>query len=94
MPGVPHPVARPVEYQGAEAILKETRIEPETRLARGDATEQLIRTGNEEAVDLIVAGSRGLGAVQGWLLGIVSRQLVHSAEGPVLIVRKLGEKME
>jgi nucleotide-binding universal stress UspA family protein len=78
----------------AEAILREAGIEAETRLARGDPAEQLIQAANEGSVDLIVAGSRGLGAVQGWLLGSVSRQLVHSAGGPVLIVRKPGERME
>jgi nucleotide-binding universal stress UspA family protein len=77
-----------------ESILKEGGFEPETRLAQGDPAEELIRTAREESVDLIVAGSRGLGAVQGWLLGSVSRQLLHSASIPVLIVRKPGEKME
>lgn len=78
----------------AEAILKEAGVEARTRLARGLPAEQLIQTADEEGVDLIVAGSRGLGAVQGWLLGSVSRQLVHSAGGPVLIVRKPGEGTE
>lgn len=74
--------------------MKEAGVEARTRLARGLPAEQLIQTADEEGVDLIVAGSRGLGAVQGWLLGSVSRQLVHSAEGPVLIVRKPGEGTE
>lgn len=78
----------------AEAILKAAGIEAQTRLAYGEPAEQLIQAASEGEVDLIVAGSRGLGALQGWLLGSVSRRLVHSAKGPVLIVRKPGERME
>jgi nucleotide-binding universal stress UspA family protein len=40
-------------------------------------------------VDLIVAGSNGLGRVRAWLLGSVSRKLVYYSERSVLIARRL-----
>ena len=43
----------------------------------------------EHAIDCIVAGSRGLSRIQGWLLGSVSRKLVHYAECSVLIIKSL-----
>ena len=36
---------------------------------------------------MVVCGSRGLSAVSGWLLGSVSRKLVHYAGCSVLIVK-------
>lgn len=53
----------------------------------GDAGEEILNYVREHQVDLIVAGSRGLSQVQGWLLGSVSRKLVHYAPCSVLLVR-------
>ena len=56
-------------------------------LVRGDAATEIIDYAKERKVDLIVAGSRGLSQVRGWLLGSVSRKLVHYAPCSVLIVK-------
>lgn len=42
----------------------------------------------DESVDLLIMGSRGLGAVKRAVLGSVSDYCVANAECPVLIVRK------
>jgi len=60
-------------------------------LARGDAATEIIHYVRQHDVDLIVAGSRGLGQVRGWLLGSVSRKLVHYAGCSVLIVKKAAD---
>ena len=56
-------------------------------LVRGDAATEIIHYTQQNEVDLIVCGSRGLSAVSGWLLGSVSRKLVHYAGCSVLIVK-------
>jgi nucleotide-binding universal stress UspA family protein len=62
-------------------------IEAECVLLRGDAATEIIDFVQENAIDLIVCGSRGLSQVQSWLLGSVSRKLVHYANCSVLIVK-------
>jgi nucleotide-binding universal stress UspA family protein len=57
-------------------------------LLTGDAGEEILTYVREHQIDLIVAGSRGLSQVQGWLLGSVSRKLVHYAPCSVLVVRE------
>jgi nucleotide-binding universal stress UspA family protein len=56
-------------------------------LLRGDAASEILEYARDNEIDLIVAGSRGLGRVRGWLLGSVSRKLLHYANCSVLIVR-------
>jgi nucleotide-binding universal stress UspA family protein len=56
-------------------------------LQRGDAATEIIKVIKENAIDLVIAGGRGLSAVKGWLLGSVSRKLVHYASCSVLIVK-------
>jgi nucleotide-binding universal stress UspA family protein len=53
----------------------------------GDAATEILAYTKENPVDLIVAGSRGLSAIGGWLLGSVSRKIVHYAGCSVLIVK-------
>ncbi len=78
----------------ARAILTQTvntlRLAGKTAtsiLTRGDAATEIVEYSQTQAIDLIVTGSRGLGRVEGWLKGSVSRQLIHSAGCSVLVVR-------
>jgi nucleotide-binding universal stress UspA family protein len=43
-------------------------------------------TERAEGAGLVVAGTRGLGRVSGTLLGSVSRQLLHHAPCPVVVI--------
>ena len=62
-------------------------IEAKSVLLRGDAATEIIQYANENQVDLIVAGSRGLSQMRRLLLGSLSRKLVHYAGCSVLIVK-------
>ncbi len=57
-------------------------------LLRGDAATEIIEYSLSQQIDLLVAGSRGLSQMQSWLLGSVSRKLLHYAQCSVLIVRE------
>ena len=56
-------------------------------LRRGDAATEIMDYASEKEIDLIISGSRGLSEFRGWLLGSVSRKLVHYADCSVLIVK-------
>ena len=57
-------------------------------LHRGDAATEIMQYVREQQIDLIVIGSRGLSPVRGWLLGSVSRKLIHYSGCSVLVVKK------
>ncbi len=82
------------EEQQGQALLEETLAElskmgivAEGMLKRGDAATEIIQVAKEKESDLIVAGSRGLNPIRSWLLGSVSRKLLHYAPCSVLVVR-------
>ncbi len=64
-------------------------VKAQTSLRRGDAATMILEYIDEENIDLVVTGSRGLGKIQGWFLGSVSRKLAHYAKCSVLIVKDL-----
>jgi nucleotide-binding universal stress UspA family protein len=72
----------------AEATLqlRDIDLEFSTVIVEGPAAEAILRVADVEGCDLIVMGSRGLGMVQGLLLGSVSYRVLHHATIPVLIV--------
>lgn len=72
------------------AIMAAGQIKVETILKRGDAATEIIAYAKRNRIDLIAAGSRGLSRVRSWLLGSVSRKLVHYSGCSVLIVRAQG----
>lgn len=68
-------------------ILSKAKIKVTSKLLHGDAATEILNYNKELGIDLIVAGSRGLSPMKGWLLGSVSHKLVHYATCSVLIVR-------
>jgi nucleotide-binding universal stress UspA family protein len=83
-----------LQKQEGRAILAETRRILEaaghkTRgvILNGDPASQILAYSQTRGIDLIVAGSRGLSAIEGWWWGSVSRKLVHYAQSSVLFVR-------
>ncbi len=62
-------------------------LEAQGALKRGDAASVIIDYIKANQIDFVVAGSRGLSRVRGWLLGSVSRKLVHYSGCSVLIVK-------
>lgn len=52
----------------------------------GQPARAIIAFAKEREVDLIVLGSRGLGSVEGYLLGSVSHKVTGLSDMPVLVV--------
>lgn len=74
--------------ESAEQRLKEYAIKlPEARvervLAQGDPATEIMNCVDEHDVDLIVMGTHGYGALQGWILGSVTAKLLHRAVCPI-----------
>lgn len=59
----------------------------ESLVVEGDPSREIVNTAKAKGVDLIVMGSRGLGDLQGLLLGSVSHKVSHAAPCSCLVVR-------
>ena len=46
----------------------------------------IVDVAEKEVYDLMVKGSRGIGGIEGWILGSPSRRVVDSCKTPVLII--------
>jgi len=82
-----------------EALIKRTSsllqrhgIESTPVLVRGDAATEIMDYVKVEKMELIVAGSRGLGNFKSLWVGSVSRKLVHYSDCSVLIVKRSGKE--
>jgi nucleotide-binding universal stress UspA family protein len=71
----------------AVATLQHAGLQASSILLNGDAATEMIEHAEKKQVDLILAGSRGLSPAKAWLLGSVSRKLVHYASCSVLVVK-------
>ncbi len=71
---------------GALSTLGDAGVEVDTVVLSGPPAETLSEAAAAEDVDLVVAGSRGQGAVARVLLGSVSDRLAHLCPKPILIV--------
>jgi nucleotide-binding universal stress UspA family protein len=71
----------------AVSCLVEAGKPAETVLLEGDPAAELIKYARAHHVDLIAAGSRGLSAVRGWIMGSVSHKLVNYSGRSVMIIR-------
>jgi nucleotide-binding universal stress UspA family protein/GNAT superfamily N-acetyltransferase len=71
----------------AEEVEQHESIEVSTHVRRGEAAGAILDVAEEEAVDLIVVGDRGMTGASRWLLGSVANRVSHHAACSVLIVR-------
>ena len=71
----------------AQKITKEQGIMPEIITKEGNIAEEIISYSKASKTDLIIVGSKGLGAVLRFLLGSVSSKIADHALCSVLIVK-------
>ncbi|CAF2112793.1 unnamed protein product [Brassica oleracea var. botrytis] len=64
-----------------------TCVKTETMILEGDPKEMICQAVEQNHVDLLVVGSRGLGMIKRAFIGSVSDYCVQHAQCPVLIVR-------
>ncbi len=67
------------------ALCDGARVSMETR--EGDPAGEILKFCREKGIDLIVMGDRGMGDLQGLLLGSVSHKVAQAAECPCLLYR-------
>jgi nucleotide-binding universal stress UspA family protein len=72
---------------GAVGQLKNAGIPVTGDVLEGPPAQAILAVTEAEKFDLIVMGSRGLGQLEGLLLGSVSDRVLHHARVPVLITR-------
>ncbi|WP_058303355.1 universal stress protein [Gorillibacterium timonense] len=81
-------------YDASEELLQEAKalLDPlpnptKTILEDGQPAETILSYAEQNGVDLIVIGSRGLGNIRSFVLGSVSHNVVQHAKVPVLVVK-------
>jgi len=53
----------------------------------GQTAEAIARAARDEGIEHIVMGTRGLGSIQGLLLGSVAMKVIHLAEVPITLIK-------
>jgi len=67
-------------------MLGESEFEIQAELREGPEAESILNFAKNSQADIIVMGTRGMGALKGLLLGSVSRKVIHYATCPVMVV--------
>jgi nucleotide-binding universal stress UspA family protein len=76
------------KIEGAIAKVVNTDISYEIKIIRGEEPDPtIVKHVNENNFDVVVIGSRGLSALQEFVLGSVSHKVAKRANCPVLIVK-------
>jgi nucleotide-binding universal stress UspA family protein len=82
------------EARRARAVITDAKlravrydVDVEYEVVEGDPVDGILELARSRDVDLIVVGSRGLGAVKSVVLGSVSNAVLHQADRPVLVTK-------
>ena len=72
-----------------DAKLRATRydVRVDYEVVEGDPVNAILAFARARDADIIVVGSRGLGAMRGLVLGSVSSAILHQADRPVLVAK-------
>jgi nucleotide-binding universal stress UspA family protein len=76
-------IARAMEIAQGYAVTKLS-----SQILSGDPAAQIIEQTRNQAVDLIVLGTRGLGRLEGALIGSISRKIAERSDTNLLIIKQ------
>jgi nucleotide-binding universal stress UspA family protein len=76
----------------ARTLVERAGVEAEYELLEGDPAKEVAKLAEARDADLIVVGTRGIGAVAGSLLGSVAAGVVRRSHRPVVVVREPMER--
>ncbi|AOV07568.1 universal stress protein [Sporosarcina ureilytica] len=68
-------------------LAKKQQIDVETTILKGKPSQEIIQYVNENAIDQLVVGSRGLNSFQEMIVGSVSHRVMKYVKCPVTIVK-------
>ena len=74
-------------FEKVHPILDQTSVKWTRKIVEGYPAEEICKMADTEKVDMIVVGSRGLGAFGRFMVGSVSDRVVHHANCSVTVVR-------
>ena len=80
--------------QQAEALLMAANVVYEREIVTGDPAHSIIDVAERFACDMILMGAHGSSALHDALLGSVSREVLHAARIPVMIVKLVEDQPE
>lgn len=75
------------KMMSVEKNAKEAEVSYEIKIIRGEPGPSIVSYTNEHQFDIVLIGSRGLNALQEFVLGSVSHKVAKRAKCPVMIVK-------
>jgi nucleotide-binding universal stress UspA family protein len=79
--------AENLEKAAEDVAEKYPEVKVNFELLEGRPSSTIVEQAENDGVDLIVIGSRGIGRITGWILGSTSRRVVESCTVPILVVK-------
>ncbi|BDH60024.1 universal stress protein [Lysinibacillus sp. PLM2] len=70
-----------------EELLRDSNVTYKIKFLHGTPGPEIVKYANEQKVDLVVIGSRGLNGLQEMVLGSVSHKVMKRVQCPALIVK-------
>ena len=78
---------RKEKLRAVEQKAFKARVNYDLKILRGDPGNTLVKYADENEIELIVIGNRGLSTLQEMVMGSVSHKVIQKANCPVLIVK-------
>ena len=80
-------IGEPIASQAAARAAMKGAKNVTQLIENGDAAKEILQVAKTMSVDLIVVGSRGVGAMRGLLMGSVSHKVMNLSECPCMTVK-------
>jgi len=76
-----------MQLQAARDLLQSAGVTFHAKIIVGEIESSVKRYAKEQAMSVIVMGTRGMGAVRNMVLGSIAAKIIYSAELPVLLIK-------